>query len=295
MTDEIALESLIEEQFACFIEYYHTNFPKDFQSDLENLEETYRMMNSGAEYPNTHSTLSSETCAPYEPSPMIDPFEQPPCLGSNIFSEALRKSDQVYQNLMENSLALNHTLDELIESLKSLLMEINKEDLAKHKQQEHNDQMSEKDSNELGHEFEMAREGFEILRSMFGLDSKTHDKHIGDLDKMENEVENLSPQSTPQVLPSFKVYTPPVTYPKEVEETIEILMEVKPLDHTKLEDLGLNTCSHDLFLSSKEFSSVDEPEPQLLPNFPPLDVNLGDKRGTDPPINPYSPGSFRMK
>ncbi|GJV69488.1 hypothetical protein Tco_1484997 [Tanacetum coccineum] len=52
---------------------------------------------------------------------------------SNIFSEALRKSGQVYQNLMENSLALNHKLDELIESLKSLLEETNKEDLAKHK------------------------------------------------------------------------------------------------------------------------------------------------------------------
>ncbi|GJW04692.1 hypothetical protein Tco_1563548 [Tanacetum coccineum] len=41
--------------------------------------------------------------------------------------------------------------------------------------------------------------------------------------------------------------------------------------------------------------SVDEPEAQLLPNFSPLDLKLGDKRGTDPPINPYSPGSFRMK
>ncbi|GJS24557.1 hypothetical protein Tco_0453189 [Tanacetum coccineum] len=41
--------------------------------------------------------------------------------------------------------------------------------------------------------------------------------------------------------------------------------------------------------------SVDEPEPQPLPNLPFLDVNLGDKSGTDPPINPYSLGSFRMK
>ncbi|GJR77946.1 hypothetical protein Tco_0090311 [Tanacetum coccineum] len=247
MADEITLESLTEEQFACFIEYYHTNFLKDFQSDLENLEETYRMINGGAEYPNTHSTSSSETYAPYESSPRIDPFDQPPCLGSNIFSEALRKSDQVYQNLMKNSLAINHKLDELIESLKSLPMKINKENLAKHKyheqqdlvcqnkdfksqeipresyrQQEHSDQISEKDSYELDHEFEMAREGFEILRFMFGLDFKTHDKHIGDLDKMENEVENPSPQSSLQVLSSFEVYTSPVTYPKEVEETIEI-------------------------------------------------------------------------
>ncbi|GKA21040.1 hypothetical protein Tco_0701029 [Tanacetum coccineum] len=72
-------------------------------------------------------------------------------------------------------------------------------------------------------------------------------------------------------------------------------MEVEPFDQTQLEDVGLNTSSHDLFLSSMEIPSVDKPEPQILPNFPPLDVNLGDKRGSDPPINPYSSGSFRMK
>ncbi|GKC11122.1 hypothetical protein Tco_1007904 [Tanacetum coccineum] len=78
-----------------------------------------------------------------------------------------------------------------------------------------------------------------------------------------------------------------MTYLEEVEENIRTLMEVEPLDHTKLEDLGLNTCSHDLFLSSREVPSIDETEPQLLPNFSSLDVNLGDKRGIDPPINPY--------
>ncbi|GJS27055.1 hypothetical protein Tco_0487675 [Tanacetum coccineum] len=72
-------------------------------------------------------------------------------------------------------------------------------------------------------------------------------------------------------------------------------MEVEPLDETQLKDLGLNTCNHDIPLSSREIPSVDEPEPQLLPNFSPLDVNLGEKRGTDPPINPYSTGSFRLK
>ncbi|GJV84530.1 hypothetical protein Tco_1524428 [Tanacetum coccineum] len=121
------------------------------------------------------------------------------------------------------------------------------------------------------------------------------DEPIGDLNMMEDKVDNPSPQSTPQVLLSFEVYTPPVTYLKEVDESIGIPMEVEPLDHTKLEDLGLNTCSHDLFLSSREIPSVDDPEPQLLPNFSPLDVNIGDKRGTDPPINPYSPGNFKMK
>ncbi|GKB16538.1 hypothetical protein Tco_0850461 [Tanacetum coccineum] len=69
--------------------------------------------------------------------------------------------------------------------------------------------------------------------------------------KPRHDAENASPQSSPQVLPLFEEYTPPVTYPKEVEETIRILMEVEPLDHTKLEDLGFITCSHDLFLSSR--------------------------------------------
>ncbi|GKE92871.1 hypothetical protein Tco_1573966, partial [Tanacetum coccineum] len=81
-----------------------------------------------------------------------------------------------------------------------------------------------------------------------------------------DKVENLDPQSAPQVLPSFEEYTLPVTYPEEVEETLGIPIEVEPLDHTKLEDLGLNTY-----------------------------VNLEDKRGTDPPIKPHSPDSFRMK
>nr|GEW39541.1 hypothetical protein [Tanacetum cinerariifolium] len=82
---------------------------------------------------------------------------------------------------------------------------------------------------------------------------------------------------------------------EEVEETRGISMEVEPLDHMKLEDLGLNTSTRDLFLSSRGFPSVDEPEPQPLPNLPFLDINLGDKRGTDLPIKPYSPGSFKRK
>ncbi|GJW02625.1 hypothetical protein Tco_1561481 [Tanacetum coccineum] len=86
-----------------------------------------------------------------------------------------------------------------------------------------------------------------------------------------------------------------MTYPEVVDETIGIPMEVEPLDHTKLEDLGLNTCNHDIPLSFMEIPSVDEPEPQLLPNFSPLDVSLGGKRGIEPPINPYSLGSFKMK
>ncbi|GKC77149.1 hypothetical protein Tco_1127923, partial [Tanacetum coccineum] len=123
-----------------------------------------------------------------------------------------------------------------------------------------------------------------IPKCMSWLDA--YDESIGD---MKDKVDNPSPQSTPQVLLSFEVYTPPVTYPEEVDETIGIPMEVEPLEHTKLEDLGLNTCNHDIPLSSREIPSDDELEPQLLPNSSPLDVNLGGKRGTDPPINPYSP------
>ncbi|GJX66675.1 hypothetical protein Tco_0301018 [Tanacetum coccineum] len=39
------------------------------------------------------------------------------------------------------------------------------------------------------------------------------------------------------------------------------------------------------FLLSFEFPSVDEPEPQLLPNSSPLNVNLGDERGPNHPSN----------
>ncbi|GJS96473.1 hypothetical protein Tco_0803441 [Tanacetum coccineum] len=116
---------------------------------------------------------------------------------------------------MENFIALNHKLDELIKSLKSLPKETNEEDLAAHEYREQQD---------LG--------------------------------------------------------TP---------------MEVKPFNQTQLDDLALNTCIHDLFISFREVHSVDESETQPLPNFLSLDVNLGDKRGTDSPINLYSPGSFRVK
>ncbi|GJR56556.1 hypothetical protein Tco_1407077 [Tanacetum coccineum] len=232
-----------EELLWCFIEYYQTNFPEDFQRDLEYLEEKYRMMNDEVHNPNLQNTSPSEINETYEPSPRMDLYEQPLCLGSTFVSETLRKSDQMHQTFEESTLAM------------TLMVK--------------------------------------MPECMSWLDK--YDEPIGDLDKMEDKVDNLSPQSTLQVLPSFEVNTPPVTHSEEIKETIGILMEVEPLDHMKLEDLGLNTRSHDLFLSSREFPSVDEPKPQPLPNIPFLDVNLGDKRGTDPPINPYSPGSFRMK
>ena len=122
-----------------------------------------------------------------------------------------------------------------------------------------------------------------------------YDEPLGDLNMMEDKVDNQSPQSTPQVLPSFEAHTSPVTYPEEVEETLGIPMEVEPLYQTPVEDIGLNTCSDNLTLSSREFPSVDEPEPQSSHNFPPLDIHLGDKRGADPPINSCSLGSLRIK
>ncbi|GJS40106.1 putative reverse transcriptase domain-containing protein [Tanacetum coccineum] len=238
MADEITLESLIEEQFECFIEYYHDNYPKDFKSDLENLEEIYKMMNGGVEYPRTQNASASEIKEPYEPSPRMYSYEQPSCLGSTFVELPKSQPKRTYNKDLECKIVM-----------------------------------------------------VKIPKCMAWLD----DEPIGDLDTMEDKVDNPSPQCTPQVLPSIELYTLPVTHPEEVEETIGIPMEVEHLDHMKLEDLGLNTNTHDLFLSSKGFPSADELEPQLLPNFSPLDVNLRDKKGTDPPINPYSPGSFRMK
>ncbi|GJS90444.1 hypothetical protein Tco_0773080 [Tanacetum coccineum] len=57
----------------------------------------------------------------------------------------------------------------------------------------------------------------------------------------------------------------PIGSLEEVEETIGILMEVEPLDETQLEDLGLNTCNHDIPLSFREVPSFDESKPQPQP------------------------------
>ncbi|GKB70738.1 hypothetical protein Tco_0932150 [Tanacetum coccineum] len=267
MLDEITLESLTEEQFKCFIKYYRENYPKDYKSDLKNLKEVYKMMNGGVEYPRTQNALPSKIKEPYEPSPRMYSYKQPSSLGSTFIGETLRKSDQLHQTFEKSSIAMTRKLDDMIELPKSQPKRTYNEDL----------------------ECEIAM--VKMPKYMAWLD----DEPIGNLDTMEDKAKNLSPQNTPQVLPLSEVYTPPVTHPKEVEETIGIPTEVEPLDHMKLENLGLNNNTHDLFLSSKGFPSVDEPEPQLLPKFSPLDVNLGDKRGTDPPINPYHSGSFRMK
>ncbi|GJU22684.1 hypothetical protein Tco_1156026 [Tanacetum coccineum] len=133
-----------------------------------------------------------------------------------------------------------------------------------------------------------------IRESTFGFKPGTrNNRNI----KSRHDVENVSPQSSPQVLPLFEVYTPPMTYPKEVEETLGTPIEIEPLDKPQLEDLGLNTCNHDIPLSSIKVPSFDEPkpQPQPLPNCPPLDASLGNERGLKPTIKPHSPDSFRMK
>ncbi|GJV15966.1 hypothetical protein Tco_1361289 [Tanacetum coccineum] len=115
--------------------------------------------------------------------------------------------------------------------------------------------------------------------------------------KSQHDVAKLSLQSTPQVLSSFEEYTPPMTYLEEVEETFGTSIEVEPLDETQLEDLGLNTCNHDIPLSYREVPIFDEPKPQPQPllNSPSLDVSLGDVTGPELPIKPHSLDSSRMK
>nr|GEV45034.1 hypothetical protein [Tanacetum cinerariifolium] len=108
-----------------------------------------------------------------------------------------------------------------------------------------------------------------------------------------DKVENLNPQ----VLQSFEQCTPLVTYLEEVEDIIGIPIEVEPLEETPLEDLRLNTCNHDLPLSSREvpISNKPDPQPQPLPNYPSLDASLGNERGLKPPMKPHSLDSFKMK
>ncbi|GKB87943.1 hypothetical protein Tco_0960215, partial [Tanacetum coccineum] len=137
-----------------------------------------------------------------------------------------------------------------------------------------------------------------IPRCMAWLGSTdAYDEPIGSLDMIENEVGNISPQDTSQILPSFKEYSLPMTYPKEVEETLGTPIEEEPLNKTQLEDLGLNTYNNEVPLSAREVSIFDEPEPQPqpLPSCLYLGVSLEDKGGPEPPIKLHSPDSLRMK
>ncbi|GJX81922.1 zinc finger, CCHC-type containing protein [Tanacetum coccineum] len=58
-----------------------------------------------------------------------------------------------------------------------------------------------------------------VRESIFGFKPGTNNNRNG---KSRYDAKKLSPQSTPQVLPSFEENTPPVTYPEEVEETLGI-------------------------------------------------------------------------
>ncbi|GJT53935.1 hypothetical protein Tco_0988989 [Tanacetum coccineum] len=121
-----------------------------------------------------------------------------------------------------------------------------------------------------------------------------YDKHVDSLSTMDNKVGITSPESTIQTLPSIEEYTPPVTYPGEVEKTLVTPIEVEPLNKTKLEEIGLNG-NHNTPFSSREVPSFDEPEPQPLLNSQSLDVILGDVIGPEPPIKPHGLNSSRMK
>nr|GEV24641.1 hypothetical protein [Tanacetum cinerariifolium] len=120
-----------------------------------------------------------------------------------------------------------------------------------------------------------------------------YDEHVDSLSTMDSEVGVTSPESTIQTLLSFEEYTPPVTYPEEVEKTLETPIEVEPLSETKLEEVGLN-CNQTTPFSSREVPSFDGLEPQPLLNSSSLDVSLGDVIGPEPPIKPHSPDSSRM-
>ncbi|GKA31633.1 hypothetical protein Tco_0717938 [Tanacetum coccineum] len=89
---------------------------------------------------------------------------------------------------------------------------------------------------------------------------------------IRDKVDDPCIQSTLQVLPSFEEYTPPVTYPEEVEETLGTPMEVEPLNLMKLENVGFD--NHSIPTSYKEVPIFDEPKPQPQPlrNCPSLDV-----------------------
>ncbi|GKD65696.1 hypothetical protein Tco_1307804 [Tanacetum coccineum] len=129
MLDEITLESLTEEQFKCFIKYYRENYLEDYKSNLENLEEIYKMMNGGVEYPRTQNASPSEIEEPYEPSHRMYSYEQPSCLGSTFIGETHRKSDQLHHTFEKSSIAMTHKLDDMIELPKSQPKRTYNEDL----------------------------------------------------------------------------------------------------------------------------------------------------------------------
>nr|GEZ24011.1 hypothetical protein [Tanacetum cinerariifolium] len=107
-----------------------------------------------------------------------------------------------------------------------------------------------------------------------------YDEHVDSLSMIDNKVGVTSPESTTQSLLLFEEYTPPVTYSEEVEKTLKTLIEVQPLNETKLEELGLN-CNHNTPFSSREVSSFNGSKPQPLLNSPSLDEMFDDDWGLE--------------
>ncbi|GKA48057.1 hypothetical protein Tco_0741015 [Tanacetum coccineum] len=87
------------------------------------------MMNDEVHNPNPKNTSPSEINEPYEPSPRMDLYEHPSCLGSTFISEAFKKSDQMHQTFEKSYLAMTHKLDDMIEFPKSQSKKTYKEDL----------------------------------------------------------------------------------------------------------------------------------------------------------------------
>ncbi|GJR54917.1 hypothetical protein Tco_1405438 [Tanacetum coccineum] len=130
-----------------------------------------------------------------------------------------------------------------------------------------------------------------VPRCMAWLD---YDKHVDSLSTMDNEVGVTTPESTTQTLPSFEKYTPPVTYPKEVEKTLGTPIEVEPLNETKLEEVGLN-CNHNTPFSSREVPSFDGPEPQPLPKSSPKSLQVRVHSASDTAPEPSRPKRMKLK
>ncbi|GJW87684.1 hypothetical protein Tco_0163024 [Tanacetum coccineum] len=98
-----------------------------------------------------------------------------------FISESLRKSDKVYQRIEANSLAINHKLDEMIESLESLPKETNEKDLAKHEINFISDSLRKSDkvyqrieanSLAINHKLD------EMIESLESLPKETNDKDL---------------------------------------------------------------------------------------------------------------------
>ena len=237
MADEILFRSLTIEEQLVYSDRFASCCSNEFLSDLMYIQEEM-----GVKFDRFDELCA---CVAYIKLSLI---------GSIPFSKTL------WKDFEESLLTVNHKFNELMSSYTSQLEETIEEDLAEHdhieqkdlgfmindfesqgthnesfRQIEHSNQVIKEDSHKSDLELEMAREGFEILRNMFRLDStKTHDED-------KDGVNNTNLQSTPQLPPSLEEYTPPVTYPKEVEETIGTPIEVEPLDQTQLEEIGLNT------------------------------------------------------